>query len=66
MPCCKFTAEFSGERIFEIAQHFLKLRTNIVWHIFMPRDVLNYALDLVIYALDLVKHALDLSFMPSI
>ena len=60
-PCCKFTAEPNSEKKFKIGQHFSKLWTNIVWHVF------NYALDLVIYALlsviyafDLVKHALYL------
>jgi len=60
-PCCKFTAEPNSEKIFKIGQHFSKLWTNIVWHVFnYALDLVIYALDSVIYALDLVKHALDL------
>jgi len=38
-PCCKFTAEYNGERIFTIGQQFLKLWTNIEWHVFMAAGV---------------------------
>jgi len=38
-PCCKFTADSNSEKIVKIGQHFTKLWTNIVWHVFRAKGV---------------------------